>query len=156
MKTDSYMGREVAAQSPCQHFVSKSPGRRIAVNLGDAAFVGCNAVERTTSHPVKHLINQGRCGASGRLGLPRSAASYRLALWGRAMESAVGDEPSDISSAGRCDARGRRGRGRRTASTRRVTPRSRVALERDAQAGMSKHPPEACQRRSESARECPV
>ena len=42
--TGSQVNDEVAAQPLCQHFVSKSPGSRIAVNLGDPTFVGCNAV----------------------------------------------------------------------------------------------------------------
>ena len=44
------MDDEVAGQLLCQHFVSKSPSSRIAVNLGESTFAGFNALERTPTH----------------------------------------------------------------------------------------------------------
>ena len=41
--------------------------RILAVNPVKAAFVGCNAVERTPTIPARRLITQGRHGASDRL-----------------------------------------------------------------------------------------
>ena len=72
--TDSRVNDEVAGPPLCQHFVSKSPRSRVAVNLGESTFAGCNALERTPTHMVERLINHAtwtlrspRIGTIGRL-----------------------------------------------------------------------------------------
>ena len=76
------MDDEVAGQFLCQHFVSKSPSSRIAVNLSESTFAGCNALERTPTHTVERLINHAtwllrspRIGTIGRLIQTNSLAS---------------------------------------------------------------------------------
>ena len=72
----------MAGQFLCQHFVSKSPCSRIAVNLGESTFAGCNALERTPTHTVERLINHEiwilrlpRIGTIGRFIRTNSLAS---------------------------------------------------------------------------------
>ena len=72
----------MAGQFLCQHFVSKSPCSRIAVNLGESTFAGCNALERTPTHTVERPINYAtwllrspRIGTIGRLIHTNSLAS---------------------------------------------------------------------------------